>query len=85
MAVDTEAKRKSMLNYSSPNPGILVFLQGGGVSTGDRATLLHIYEGNALDPPVPITDSSLSIAATPARSIVRKIASKVTDIYGDEP
>jgi len=85
MAIDTKAKRMNMLSVANPIGWHALFEVDGAVDADDRAVLLHIYGGNALDTPVAVTDSSLSVAATAARTIVRKIASKVTDVYGDLP
>ena len=85
MAIDTKAKRMNMLSVANPIGWHALFEVDGAVDADDRAVLLHIYGGNALDGPVAITESSLSIAATPATTIVRKIASKITDIRGDLP
>jgi len=85
MAIDTKAKRMNMLSVANPIGWHALFEVDGAVDADDRAVLLHIYGGNALGAPVAVTDTSLSIAATPAKTIVRKIASKVTDIRGDLP
>jgi len=77
MAVDTAAKRKSMLKFSGGSAAALVFLQGGGIPASDRATLLFLYEGIALDSPVAVSATALSIASTAAQSVVRKIAFKI--------
>ncbi len=85
MAIDTKAKRMNMLSVANPIGWHALFEVDGAVDADDRAVLLHIYGGNALDNPIPITETMLSIAATPAKTIVRKIASKITDIRGDVP
>ena len=55
MAIDTKAKRMSMLSFASPLAWGHHFEVDGAVDADDRAHLLHIYGGNALagvSPPV---------------------------------
>ncbi len=49
MAIDTAAKRLSALNFGR---GILLPFPDGTIDSGDKATLLNLYRGIALDPPV---------------------------------
>ena len=55
MAVDTKAKRMTMLSVSSPLAWAHHFEIDGAVDADDRAHLLHIYGGNALNNPAPST------------------------------
>lgn len=48
MAIDTAAKRLSMLNYGN---GDLLPKPSGAVDAGERATLLELYSGIGLSPP----------------------------------
>lgn len=52
MAIDTKAKRMSMLSFASPLAWQHHFEVDGAVDADDRAHLLHLYGGNALDAPV---------------------------------
>jgi len=52
MAIDTAMKRFSMLNMASPIAYVRLFEPDGTVDADDRAYLLHLYGGNALDTPV---------------------------------
>jgi len=47
MAVDTKAKRMSMLGFGSPWSEF--FEADGAVDADDRATMLHLYGGIPLD------------------------------------
>ena len=51
MAIDTAAKRLSALNFGR---GILLPAPDGTIDAGDKATLLNLYSGIALDPPVVV-------------------------------
>ena len=55
MSVDTKAKRMSMLSSASPLAWQHHFEVDGAVDADDRAVLLHLYGGNALDNPSPAT------------------------------
>lgn len=60
MAVDTLAKRWSMLNFGR---GIILPKPNGTLSSGDRAHLVGLYSGIALDSPAgpdPFATSDLS-------------------------
>lgn len=48
MAIDTKAKRMSMLSAASPLAWQHHFEVDGAVDADDRGVLLHIYAGNAL-------------------------------------
>ena len=85
MAIDTKAKRMNMLSVANPIGWHALFEVDGAVDADDRAVLLHIYGGNALDSPVPVTDNPISIAGTSALSIAKNIASRITDIRGNLP
>ena len=61
MAIDTAAKRLSALNFGR---GILLPAPDGTIDAGDKATLLNLYSGIALDPPV---DAAIDRAARWAR------------------
>lgn len=52
MAIDTRAKRMSMLSFASPLAWQNHFEVDGSVDADDRAQLLHLYGGNAFDSPV---------------------------------
>ena len=52
MAIDTKAKRMNMLYVASPVTWVHLFEIDGAVDADDRAHLLHVYGGNALDSPV---------------------------------
>ena len=80
MAIDTEAKRKSMLKFSGTTAASLVFLPGGGIPAGDRATLLYTYEGNALGAAAAVTAINTNIARPIAMAIVKLVAPEVTNI-----
>lgn len=49
MAIDTAKKRLSALNFGR---GILLPFPDGTIDSGDKATLLNLYNGFTLDPPV---------------------------------
>ena len=49
MAIDTKAKRMSMLSVCIPIPWAHLFEVDGSVDADDRATLLHLYGGIPLD------------------------------------
>ena len=51
MAIDTKAKRMSMLTFASPLAWQHHFEVDGAVDADDRAHLLHLYGGNALASP----------------------------------
>jgi hypothetical protein len=51
MAIDTKAKRMNMLSYCSPLAWQHHFEVDGAIDADDRAHLLHLYGGNALDSP----------------------------------
>lgn len=53
MAIDTAEKRLSALNFGR---GILLPAPDGTIDAGDKATLLNLYSGFALDPP-PIDEA----------------------------
>ena len=55
MAIDTKAKRMSMLSFASPLAWQNLFEVDGAVDADDRAHLLHLYGGNALNNPSPPT------------------------------
>ena len=55
MAIDTRSKRFSMINMASGMDGCgihTLFEADGTVDADDRASLLDLYNGNALDAPV---------------------------------
>lgn len=49
MAINTAMKRFSMLNMATVHVYPRLFEQDGAIDGDDRAFLLHIYGGNALD------------------------------------
>lgn len=51
MAIDTKAKRMSMLSFASPLAWGHHFEVDGSVDADDRAHLLHLYGGNVLSDP----------------------------------
>lgn len=51
MAVDTRAKRFSMLNFGDGALNHVLFDVDGTVEAGDRAHMLGLYSGIALDAP----------------------------------
>ena len=51
MAVDTRQKRFNMMYSSSPITFLPLFEADSSVDADDRAHLLHLYGGNALDNP----------------------------------
>ena len=51
MAIDTKAKRMSMLSFASPLAWQHHYEVDGAVDADDRAHLLHLYGGNALNNP----------------------------------
>ena len=51
MAIDTKAKRMSMLSFASPLAWQHHFEVDSAVDADDRAHLLHLYGGNALASP----------------------------------
>ncbi len=51
MAIDSKAKRMSMLAFASPLAWQHHFEVDGAVDADDRAHLLHLYGGNALSTP----------------------------------
>lgn len=51
MAIDSKAKRMNMLSFASPLAWGHHFEVDGAVDADDRAHLLHLYGGNALDAP----------------------------------
>jgi hypothetical protein len=53
MAIDTKAKRMSMMSFASPLAWQHHFEVDGSVDADDRAQLLHLYGGNALNNPSP--------------------------------
>ena len=57
MAIDTKAKRMSMLSFASPLAWQHHFEGDSAVDADDRAVLLHLYGGNAFDSPVASTAS----------------------------
>lgn len=57
MAIDTAMKRFSMLNMATPHVYPRLFEPDGAVDADDRAFLLHLYGGNALEEPVAVTPS----------------------------
>jgi hypothetical protein len=52
MAIDTAAKRFSLLNFGR-QPVSPLFITDGTVNTGDKYHLLTLYYGIILDPPFP--------------------------------
>ena len=62
MAVDSKAKRMSMLSFASPLAWQHHFEVDGAVDADDRAHLLHLYGGNALDNPSAVTLVAGSLA-----------------------
>jgi len=48
MAINTKAKRMSMLSYCHPMQFYQLFERDGAVDADDRATLLHLYGGTLL-------------------------------------
>ncbi len=48
MAIDSKAKRMSMLSFASPLAWQHHFEVDGAVDGDDRAQLLHLYGGNTL-------------------------------------
>jgi len=59
MAIDTKAKRMSMLTTASPLAWQHHFEVDGAVDADDRAVLLHLYGGNALASVVLLVTCSL--------------------------
>ena len=55
MAIDTKHKRMNMLTFASPLAWQHHFEVDGAVDADDRAHLLHLYGGNALDSPAGTT------------------------------
>ncbi len=55
MAVDSRSKRFSMMNFAHFGPSLSLFEADGAVDADDRAMLLGLYGGNALDSPVVVT------------------------------
>ncbi len=56
MAVDTAEKRFSMMNFGGlPGTLKLMFEPDGSVDADDRAHMLDLYAGIALDAPTPTT------------------------------
>ena len=55
MAIDSKAKRMNMLSFASPLAWSHHFEVDGAVDADDRAHLLHLYGGNALDNPAEIS------------------------------
>ncbi len=51
MALDTKAKRMSMLAFCHSGHWHQHFEVDGAVDADDRAVLLHLYGGNAFDAP----------------------------------
>ena len=51
MALDTKAKRMSMLSFANPLAWQHHYEVDGSVDADDRAHLLHLYGGNALNNP----------------------------------
>jgi len=85
MAIDTKAKRMSMLSVCNPIGWSALFEVDGAIDADDRAVLLHIYAGNALGgaPADPATTFSLS--ADIGYTIKRKIAFNPTNTRPDSP
>lgn len=54
MAIDTAAKRFSMLNFSESSPSMLLFRADGVVDADDRSHLLALYGGIPLSVPVQV-------------------------------
>jgi hypothetical protein len=65
MAIDTVAKRMSMLTFASPLAWQHHFEVDGAVDADDRAHLLHLYGGNALAVPVPVIGIGVAIRLQP--------------------
>jgi len=59
MSIDTKAKRMSMLTFASPIAWQHHFEVDGSIDADDRAHLLHLYGGNALDAPAAPVSSLL--------------------------
>ena len=70
MAIDTRAKRFSMLNFGLP-PTLALFEADGTVDADDRAHMLNLYAGIALDAPVAVV---ASIYRALIRNVVRSIS-----------
>lgn len=63
MAIDTKAKRMSMLYVASPVVWGAHFEVDGTVDADDRAHLLHLYGGNALGSPViPVVTETRTVS-----------------------
>lgn len=71
MSVDTKAKRMTMLAFASPLAWQAQFVADGSVDADDRAHLLHLYGGNALNGVV--TYSSVVPVYLKNRRIVRRV------------
>ena len=54
MAVDTREKRFSMLNFGDGNNLHALFEADGSVDADDRAHMLDLYSGIALNNPSPV-------------------------------
>jgi len=61
MSIDSKAKRMSMLSFASPLAWGHHFEVDGAVDADDRAHLLHIFGGNALNNPAAASGQLLSI------------------------
>lgn len=70
MAVDTQAKRFSMLGFA--NTLISLALVDGSVSDSDRSTWLTLYGGIALDAPVVVVGGGTSRRTTLTAHAVRR-------------
>lgn len=54
MAIDTATKRFSMMGFGDPIVQLVV--PSGSITVGDRATLIDLYSGIALDSPLVTPD-----------------------------
>lgn len=69
MAVDTARKRYSMMRFGMAASIPLVFVPDGTVNADDRAMLLGLYNGIALDAP-SVVGFSIVVLEYPNRSVV---------------
>ena len=77
MAIDTKAKRMSMLSFASPLAWQNHFEVDGAVDADDRAHLLHLYGGNALGSPAVTNIRS----GCWAKGEVYKLGYKAGEVY----
>lgn len=74
MAIDTAAKRYSMIGFGSPTPRLLP-IPDGALSAADRAMLLYLYQGLSLG----------AVAAAPTIAATVYGPNPNATIYGPNP